>query len=101
VLLNLAQNACEAAPDGSVIRFLVEDRHQEGMVRLTIHNPGEPIAPQALERLTEPFFTTKPAGTGLGLAIVKRLVGAHGGEIRFESAPGAGTRAILSLPLGV
>jgi signal transduction histidine kinase len=56
-----------------------------------------------LQRLGEPFFTTKPvgkgAGLGLGLAISYGIVRQHGGELRFESAPGAGTTATILLPL--
>ncbi|MGD2083027.1 MAG: ATP-binding protein [Chromatiales bacterium] len=99
VLRNLTRNACEAAPDGSVIHFVLALHRGQGTVSLSIRNPGDPIAPEVLDRLMEPFFTTKANGTGLGLAIVKRLVDAQGGEVRFESDREQGTRAILTLPL--
>ncbi|HQK79956.1 MAG TPA: ATP-binding protein, partial [Syntrophales bacterium] len=51
------------------------------------------------ERIFDPYFTTKPAGTGLGLAIVQKIMAAHHGEIKLESAPGKGTRAIIRLPI--
>jgi signal transduction histidine kinase len=99
VLLNLTQNACEAAPEESVIRFSLAVDRAQGAVSLTIRNPGEPIARATLERLMEPFFTTKSTGTGLGLAIVTRLVDAQGGEIRIDSDRERGTRVVFSLPL--
>ena len=46
----------------------------------------------------QPFFTTKATGTGLGLAVVKRIVEAHGGDVRVQSRPGAGTTFTLQLP---
>ena len=50
------------------------------------------------DRIFEPFFTTKTSGIGLGLALVKKIAEDHGGGVRLESEPGAGTRAILWLP---
>jgi signal transduction histidine kinase len=67
-------------------------------VRLEIQNPGEPVSPELLPRLTEPFFSTKPSGTGLGLAIVRRLTMIHGGELSFTSNRTEGTRAHLVFP---
>jgi signal transduction histidine kinase len=99
VLLNLVRNACEAAPEGSSIELQLDHRPEVGIATLSVCNPGPPLDPQTLERLTEPFFTTKRLGTGLGLAIVKRLVDAHGGEIRFASDVVSGTRVSVNLPL--
>ena len=60
---------------------------------------GSGIEPQVLERLGEPFFTTKATGTGLGLAVVKAVVRAHQGQLQLHSRRGRGTCALLSLPL--
>ncbi len=98
VLINLTQNACEAAPPGSPITLRLSERSDLGTIRLSVENPGPGISADTLVRLTEPFFTTKPAGTGLGLAIVKRLVDAHGGELHWESTS-QGTRFQVTLPL--
>ena len=98
VMLNLTRNACEAAPEGSTVSWSLCDNAGRGTVELTIHNNGDPIDPDVLPRLTQPFFTTKQAGTGLGLAIVRRMVDAHGGDLKICSEQGQGTRVTVSLP---
>lgn len=98
VMLNLTRNACEAAPEGSSIDWSVCDHPRRGAVELAVHNSGDPIDPEVLPRLTQPFFTTKQSGTGLGLAIVRRMVNAHGGDLKIHSEQGQGTRVVVSLP---
>jgi signal transduction histidine kinase/HAMP domain-containing protein len=98
VLLNLTQNACEAAPDGAKIVWSVRDNPEAGTVCLEITNPGEPIPPDLLARFTEPFFSTKPSGTGLGLAIVRRLTLVHGGEFSISSDENRGTSVRVLFP---
>ena len=67
-------------------------------VTLQVINGGEPIPPEILPRLTEPFFTTKAEGTGLGLAIVKRLVESHDGFFELTSSAATGTIATAWIP---
>ncbi len=98
VFLNLARNACEAAPEGSSIRWKVANDRAEQTVTVSVHNDGEPIPADVLPRLLTPFFTTKTQGTGLGLSIVKRIVEAHGGEFMLESSAEGGTTAAVTLP---
>lgn len=98
ILLNLTQNACEAAPEGAEIVWTVSTDAAAGTVSLEVRNPGEPIPPDRLERLTEPFFSTKPAGTGLGLAIACRLTLVHGGELSISSDAVSGTVVQLLFP---
>jgi signal transduction histidine kinase len=98
ILANLTQNACEAAPPGSVISWHLTDGPSADTVRLEIRNPGPAIPRDILGHLMEPFFSTKQSGTGLGLAIVKRMVEMQGGEIAIQSEEGEGTRVGLSFP---
>ncbi len=69
-------------------------------MKLVVQDSGEGIPPEVLHRVTEPFFTTKPAGrgTGLGLAMVYGTVKAHGGSLDIQSEVGKGTRITLSFP---
>jgi two-component system, sensor histidine kinase FlrB len=57
------------------------------------------MAHSVVERLFEPFFTTRSDGTGLGLAIVRGVVRAHGGTIDVQSEPESGTEFVIKLPL--
>ena len=68
----------------------------EVWVRIRDNGPG--MDADALGKIFRPFYTSKPEGTGLGLAITKKLVEAHGGTIEAQSAPGAGTEFVLTLP---
>ncbi|MEJ1487021.1 MAG: ATP-binding protein [Candidatus Sedimenticola sp. (ex Thyasira tokunagai)] len=99
IFLNLARNACEAAPEGSSISWRLTEEKQERMVVVEITNEGDEIPQELQQKLFEPFFTTKSGGTGLGLSIVKRMVEAHGGEIYITSPPGGEINAKVSLPL--
>lgn len=96
-LLNLIENALQA---GTVqVRLKVHVYARGNTLRLCVSDSGSGIEPQVLERLGEPFFTTKATGTGLGLAVVKAVVRAHQGQLQLHSRRGRGTCALLSLPL--
>jgi PAS domain S-box-containing protein len=102
VLMNLSLNARDAMGDGGTL--LVEtERVRRGdteLVLLRVSDNGSGMEPEVAERVFEPFFTTKGPGkgTGLGLAMVYGTVTQSGGEIRIETAPGAGTTFEISLP---
>jgi signal transduction histidine kinase len=68
-------------------------------VAIEVRDSGPGIAPDDLERIFSPFFTTKPQGTGLGLAIVRKVVDAHEGRIDAVSAPGRGATFRVTLPV--
>jgi signal transduction histidine kinase len=91
VLWNLVTNAIEAL-DGKrgEIRVSTRPAHGSGAV-LIVSDNGAGIAPENLNRVAEPFFTTKPNGTGLGLSICRALVWQYGGTLDIESASGRGT----------
>jgi len=96
-LVNLLENALQACGSGHAVALEVEARGGEAIVR--VRDDGCGIAPELQERLFEPFFTTRQEGTGLGLAIVRSVVEAHGGAVRVESVPGAGSTFTVRLPL--
>lgn len=98
VMINLVSNAFEAIPEGDAVRVKLAKGREDCLIE--VHNGGEPIPPERLQRIMEPFFTTKPGGTGLGLPIVKRIMEAHGGTFSITSSEEEGTGAVLSLPQG-
>ncbi|WP_456413923.1 ATP-binding protein [Thiolapillus sp.] len=98
IFLNLLRNAIEAAARNSTVTIKISSEDQDKVAQVEIHNRGEPIAPEHLQRLFEPFFTTKANGTGLGLAIVRRLVQAHGGSIVAASEQNNGTTFVVRIP---
>lgn len=100
LLLPLLRNALDATPPGPggpPVELRVA-RTDEG-VRVDVRDAGTGMAPDVLERATEPFFTTKAerGGAGLGLHLVQLVSEALGGRLTLESAPGRGTRATLLL----
>ena len=96
-LLNLLENAIQAG-DGS-LRLKVHLYARGNSLRLCVSDNGGGIDAAVLERLGEPFFTTKTNGTGLGLTVVKAVARAHQGQLQLRSRPGRGTCALLLLPL--
>jgi PAS domain S-box-containing protein len=96
VLVNLIANACQAMLDPGHLTIVA--RADDGLVELSISDTGCGIAPEHMDRLFEPLFTTKARGIGLGLALSRNLVRANQGSIHVESAPGEGTTFTLSLP---
>jgi PAS domain S-box-containing protein len=97
VWLNLINNALDAMPDGGTLSVRWRAA-EDGRAVVEIEDEGVGMSPDVLPRVGEPFFTTKQGGTGLGVAMAQRIVERHGGTLSFESAPGRGTVARVSLP---
>ena len=101
VVSNLAANALKHTPTGGEIRVTLEEKECTALLR--VENDGEPIPPEALPRLFEPFYRSDAArdrqsgGTGLGLALVKETVALHGGTCGAENLPN-GVRFWVELP---
>jgi two-component system, NtrC family, sensor histidine kinase HydH len=96
-LHSVVANAVDATPEGGRIEGKVA-RNGAGRVQIRIRDTGKGIAPADLPHVFRPFYTTKPHGFGLGLAQVRRAVERFGGEVKIDSAPGAGTTVTLELP---
>jgi signal transduction histidine kinase len=96
-LVNLIKNAAQAMTNGGTLTL----QTGEGMdgVWVSVADTGGGIPQEQLNRIFEPFYTTKKTGTGLGLMIVQRIVRAHGGRIELESHVGRGTTFRIWLPL--
>ena len=99
VFINLLLNAIQASAHGGSIVAILTTEPDSQWVNLQLTNYGETVPAKDLERIFEPFYTTRAHGTGLGLNIAKRIVEAHGGEISAESAETAGSTIFeLTLP---
>jgi len=96
-ILNLVKNGLEALGRGG--KLTAGTRRVDDQVEIAIRDTGPGIDPALGKRLFEQFFTTKPQGTGLGLYISRQIIEEHGGTLRWESAPGAGTTFTASLPI--
>jgi signal transduction histidine kinase len=94
-MLTLSAAVCEdgAPPTAD------DDRVDPDWCIVTIDDTGPGIAPEIVERIFNPFFTTRQSGTGLGLAIVHRIVDAHGGEIAVGRNREGGASIALRLPI--
>jgi PAS domain S-box-containing protein len=95
VLLNIAKNGIEAMPAGGTLTFT--SGRDDDRVLVRISDSGEGIAPDIMDKIFQPFYSTKPKGSGLGLAISQTIVTAHQGEIRVESQPHQGTGVTVFL----
>ena len=100
VLINLSLNACEAMPNGGTL--MLATACAGGRIVIEVTDTGCGIKREHLDKVLEPFFTTKPVGkgTGLGLSVSYGIVQQHGGTLEVESQEGKGTTFKVTLPVG-
>jgi signal transduction histidine kinase len=96
-LINLVANAIEATPNGGTVALRM--RNGGNAVVLEVRDSGRGIAPEDLERIGTPFFTTRSNGTGLGVVLAQGVMNQHGGTLTYKSALGQGTTATITLPV--
>jgi signal transduction histidine kinase len=96
VINNLVGNALDAVSENG--RIAINHRYRAAGLDLEIADDGPGMDAALLERVQQPFVTTKAHGTGLGLPLARRLVEAHGGTLTLESQPGHGTTVRLFIP---
>ncbi len=99
VLLNLFMNAVNAMDAGGELMVRVRDTDGGNGIEMEIEDTGCGIDPEDLDKIFDPYFTTRPQGTGLGLSIVHRIVETLKGEIRVNSIKGQGSTFVIRLPL--
>jgi two-component system, sporulation sensor kinase E len=97
VLVNLVKNAMQAMTTGGTLTLQTGETGDD--VWVSVSDTGGGIPQEQINRIFEPFYTTKKKGTGLGLMIVQRIVRAHDGRIELESNVGRGTTFRIWLPL--
>ncbi len=97
VFLNILMNAMQSMPGGGEIHIdMTADREK---LCIAFKDKGPGIPEDILNKIWDPFFTTKETGTGLGLGIVKNIIEAHSGNIRMENRPIYGAQIIIELPV--
>lgn len=97
---NLIRNGLEACgPTGVTPRVVVSGSIEGGSVRVTVDDNGPGIPSESLERVFQPFVTTKASGTGLGLAIVQKVIVSHNGRVAAGNRPEGGAEFTVKLPL--
>ena len=100
-LMNIIQNALEAMPQGGEINISAQNLSPKNFESITISDTGAGMTSDMIEKVCEPFFSTRQDEglRGLGLAIVRDITKVHGGTMEIKSAPGQGTSIILILPM--
>lgn len=100
--LNIALNALQAMPDGgrlTISTSMYRDNERGRVCEIRFLDSGKGIDAESLDRIFEPFYTTRPDGTGLGLSISKKIIESHGGMLQVESVVGQGTTVLVRLPI--
>jgi len=100
VIMNLVKNAmeCMAGCDGAELSIVTSADGES--VRIVVADNGSGMAPETVQELFSPFFSTKIGGIGLGLSVSQRIMRQHGGTIEVESRLGAGSRFIVTIGVG-
>ena len=96
---NLLQNAEQAVAESSAPRIRVRTRLEGAVARLTVSDNGPGFPAEVLQRVFEPYVTTRAKGTGLGLAIVKKIMEEHSGSIEIANAESGGAQVAVTLPI--
>ena len=99
VMLNLLLNAIQAMPEGGQLTLKGQNSKDGQWIHLSIEDSGMGISPEDIDKLFDPFFSTKEGGIGLGLSITHRIIDQHHGKIEVENAPEKGTIFTVWLPI--
>ena len=97
VVINLLKNSFDAMPEGGTIR--IATRKDRGYARVDIEDTGVGIPEEDLEKLFDPFFSSKGDGKGIGLSVCYGIIKAHDGDLQYSSVVGKGTMASIFLPI--
>ena len=98
IFFNLILNALQAIGSGGRIQVGISHQELDRVFIIQVADTGPGILPENLDKVFNPFFTTRPEGIGLGLFVTQQIVHRYGGSIRVESRPGEGTLFVIELP---
>ena len=99
VFMNIVINALQATPKDNTVRVESQLDSTSKMIQVNITDTGSGIPEEYINKIFEPFFSTKEGGTGLGLSICQRIISEHKGNISVESNKGEGTKFTVTLPV--
>jgi two-component system sensor histidine kinase FlrB len=97
-VFNLVDNAVQATSDNISIKIQLTHSDDKKLFLCSVEDNGPGIDQARIQKIMEPFYTTKSQGTGLGLAVVNAVVTAHGGDFSIHSESGKGTQALMVIP---
>jgi signal transduction histidine kinase len=97
VFINIIKNAVEASPEGGTVRLEMSRGESRVIIRVT--DGGRGIGREEMEKVFDPFYSTKERGSGLGLCVSQRIIDEHGGSIRIETPAGGGTSFVIEIPI--
>lgn len=98
VVLNIVMNALDAMTQSDSKRLIIRTWNELDQVNVTVQDTGNGLNPSTIERMFDPFFSTKPGGMGMGLSISRSIVLSHGGRIWATASDGAGATIQFTLP---
>lgn len=98
VIINILDNSIEAMPDGGIIKINTRVDSENERLSIEVDDQGKGISEDIINKVFDPFFTSKESGAGLGLYISYQIIKAHNGEISFIKNTGAGIKCIINLP---
>ena len=99
VLVNMIKNSVEALDNNKKSYINIKQIIEEENIKIMISDNGIGIKKEIIDKISEPFFTTKQNGTGLGVNLSKEIINAHGGNIKYESIENEGTTVTITLPI--
>ena len=99
VFINLLKNSIEAIPQNKKGNINLDERIKDNNIIITIKDNGNGMSSELLNKIKEPFYTTKPKGTGLGVSLSDEIIKAHDGTLNYESKEGEYTKVTITLPI--
>ena len=99
VFINLFKNSIEAIPKNKKVHIELKEIINNNILTITIKDNGKGMNKNILNKIKEPFYTTKPKGTGLGVSLSEEIIKAHNGTLNYESEEGKYTKVTITLPL--
>lgn len=99
VFINLLKNSVEAIPKNKEGKILVSEKIKDDHIIIIVKDNGKGMSKALLNKIKEPFYTTKQKGTGLGVSLSEQIIKAHSGSLVYESKEGEYTKVIVTLPI--